>query len=340
MKKFLSFLILSLCAVLMMPAQTITKPSFVDNTYVGVTVGADAQVHDWDFNGSTAGLRVGKMITPHFGVEVAGQARFTDFYKTITSHRVGLNALGNINELFFDGKRDVVEFVPYVGLGWQRNYHVVSNDMYTSMGVYVNFNVSDKVFLTVVPQFSYVLTGPTGLQYNINRADLGVSVGAAYRLGKYFQICDKKYTQNEWEELNAKINQLRADNELLANRKPEIRVDTVEVIKEIIKEVRTPIFANIGFEQNSDKILKTNALTIKTIAKHIKSNNKHYTIYGYASVEGSKKYNQRLSQNRANAVRNALIKAGVPASRLTAVGKGSTSQFGGMRELNRTIVIE
>lgn len=335
MKKFLSYLILSLCAVFMMSAQTVTKPSFVDNTYIGVTVGADAQVHDWNFNGSTAGVRVGKMVTPHFGVEIVGQARFADFYKTINSHRVGFNALGNINEFFFDGKRDVVEFVPYIGLGWQRNYHVVSNDMYTSMGVYINFNVSDKVFLTVAPQIAYVLTG-SEMQYNINRADIGITIGVAYRFGDYFKLCDKRYTQAEWDDLNAKVNKLRADNEILANREPVIMRDTVEVIK----EVKSLIFANVGFELNSAEILATNLLNIQTIAEYMKNSDNHYIIYGYASVEGPKELNDKLSQQRADAVRNALIEAGVSSDRLTTIGNGSTSQFGDIYELNRTIVIE
>lgn len=336
MKKILSFIILSLCAVIMTQAQSVIKPSFSDNTYIGVTVGTDAQIHEWNSNGITTGLRVGKMVTPHFGIEVVGQARFTDFYKAITSHRVGLNALGNINELFFNGKRDVVEFIPYVGLGWQRNYNVISNDMYTAMGVHVNFNVSNKVFLTITPQIAYVLTGPTGLQYNINRADLGVSMGVAYRFGKYFQLCNKRYTQAEWDELNECINKLRAENETLMNRNPEVIVNTIEVVK----EVRTPIFATVGFELNSAKILDTNLLNILTIANYMKSNDNHYTIYGYASVEGSEELNNKLSQDRANAVRNALIEFGISEERLVAIGKGSTSQFGEMYELNRTIVIE
>ena len=347
MKNFTK-LICSIAAALLFTvgafAQTaIEKPAFLDNTYVGVTVGADAQVHDWDFNGSTAGVRVGKMITPHFGFELTGQARFNDFYKNISSHRVGLNALGNINGLFFDGSRDVVEFSPYVGIGWQRNYagskHFApnTNDMYTAMGVYIDFNVSDKVFLTVAPQLAYVLTGPK-MEYNINRADLGVTIGAAYRFGNYFKICDKRYTQAEWDELNGRINQLHE-----ANRSLAVALEACEsrpvVTNEVTVTELVPVFPNIGFEQGSAKILGTNLLNLKDIAEFINKTDCKYSVVGFASMEGPEQLNQELSVARAKAVADALVALGVPEDRLEIGGQGPTDQFGQEYELNRVVIV-
>ena len=48
-------------------------------------------------------------------------------------------------------------------------------------------------------------------------------------------------------------------------------------------------------------------------------------IDGYADPRGSDKYNQALSQRRVNAVRDALLGAGVPADKIT------TGAFGEMR---------
>ncbi|MFN3312677.1 MAG: OmpA family protein [Hyphomonas sp.] len=45
-------------------------------------------------------------------------------------------------------------------------------------------------------------------------------------------------------------------------------------------------------------------------------------IYGHASSEGDRAFNQRLSQQRADSVRNYLVNQGVQSVRLNAVGMG------------------
>jgi OOP family OmpA-OmpF porin len=49
------------------------------------------------------------------------------------------------------------------------------------------------------------------------------------------------------------------------------------------------------------------------------------TISGYADRLGSDKYNQKLSERRANSVKDYLVGKGVAANRLTAVGKGESN---------------
>lgn len=60
-------------------------------------------------------------------------------------------------------------------------------------------------------------------------------------------------------------------------------------------------------------------------------------INGYASMEGNPSFNQQLSQNRASAVASYLAQRGVAPSRISAVGRGQTSQFGSSLESNRRV---
>jgi len=49
------------------------------------------------------------------------------------------------------------------------------------------------------------------------------------------------------------------------------------------------------------------------------------TIVGYTDRIGSEAYNQKLSERRANAVKDYLVSHGVSANRLSAVGRGESN---------------
>ena len=52
--------------------------------------------------------------------------------------------------------------------------------------------------------------------------------------------------------------------------------------------------------------------------------NAKFSIEGHTDSDGSNESNQKLSEDRANAVRNALIEKGVKPENLVAVGFGET----------------
>ena len=57
---------------------------------------------------------------------------------------------------------------------------------------------------------------------------------------------------------------------------------------------------------------------------------------GYTDSIGTDAYNQRLSERRANAVREWLVKCGISSSRLSAKGFGETQPGGLQRDAGRS----
>jgi len=83
--------------------------------------------------------------------------------------------------------------------------------------------------------------------------------------------------------------------------------------------------ADIDYAFNSTNISKTGEEELEGYAGFM---NKHpeykVTIIGHTDNKGSDAYNQKLSQKRAENVKNELIKRGVDSSRIKAIGEGET----------------
>ena len=84
-------------------------------------------------------------------------------------------------------------------------------------------------------------------------------------------------------------------------------------------------YAPIGFEFDSS-VLKTESYsTLDKLAKELRDSNGTVTLDGYASAEGTEEYNLNLSKDRANAVKQYLVNAGVAASSINANGYGEAN---------------
>jgi OOP family OmpA-OmpF porin len=94
---------------------------------------------------------------------------------------------------------------------------------------------------------------------------------------------------------------------------------------QVVTEVSRSL-EGIEFDLNSDRILSSNTAILNSAVNYINSSEmgSKYTVVGAADTRGTVQYNQKLSQKRANNVKNYLIQSGVQSSRLDAVGHGKS----------------
>lgn len=353
-------------------AQTVTESKTFDNFYIGINGGAQVKTtgESWMNNlNSNAGLRIGRWFTPVFGLAAEGNVYFNDHckhYKSKTLARymnVGLIGTVNLSNWFagYKGEPRLFEVVPVFGFGWGHTFGTVGdnekelNALTSKAGIDFTFNLGKaKAWQVYVePSMNWALNGYgyEGVAYDINKSAFQLNAGIVYKFknsnGSHNFTIAQLRDQNEIDGLNSQINSLRGDlndkDAQLSAKDKQIK-DLQNALDECNKKPKyvkpataTNLQPTVLFRQGKAVVDKSQMPNIELIAQYMKNHaDAKVEIKGYASPEGNKDFNQALSQKRADAVKNILVKKyKIAADRLTTKGMGATDKLFKQVEFNR-----
>ena len=231
----------------------------------------------------------------------------------------------------------VWNFIPFAGAGLTRSMSYNTYAMNYSIGILNTFRVSKHVGINLELGWDRmeddgdgiaVANGDRGWDSHDNK--LYAEVGLTFNLGKasWDKTPDvdaiKALSQAQIDALNAQLNDANAENARLKKLLAEKKDEAPKAVKEF---VGTP--ASVFFNINRYKIAsKKDLVNVKGIADYAKENDANLLVTGYAdSATGKPAYNQKLSEKRANAVADELVKMGVSRDKITTEAKGGVNDL-------------
>lgn len=288
--------------------EEIINPSwYVAPTVVGIKPDHDFGVGDKDWGG---GLKFGKPVHPLWDIQIGATHARSD--NDLTNYR---QTLVGVDALLMLSRKQIRPFL-LVGGGAERDrmsrpgYSVHAWSPYYTAGVGVQASLNDRWSLQVDAR---------AVKSNLRHED---QFGFSKALTKYVGV-----------SLNYAFNPPPAPAPVAVVQETTV-VEAPAPAPEPAAPPPPPparfekitLDANKTFEFDSAKVILP-APKLDEIAAALQADTSinNVDITGYTDRLGSTKYNQQLSERRANSVRDYLISKGVDGSRLNAVGKGESN---------------
>jgi outer membrane protein OmpA-like peptidoglycan-associated protein len=318
-------------------------------------------------------VALGKWFNPYWALRLKGQGGalhgFEDngvYMQHLNYYNVHLDAMWNwANYWGAYSPSKVVSFGPYIGLGFThrfetdkstqppasqihstqnaKNFRRYSNVISINSGLNLGFNLSKRVSLdfdlgvAIVPDYfdRYVHDSE-------NEMIVGASGGLTFKLGKVSFETVEPVDYALIDDLNGKINALRAENAQLSKR-PVSCPECPQVAAPVVKAAEINYVPNVVFFRlNSDKIDPNQQISVYNTAEFIKNTGEKIKVIGYADkATGTNTYNLEISKRRAQAVAKELTtKYKIPSEKITVEWKGAGEQpYPQQNNWNRVVIM-
>ena len=321
------------------------------------------------------GVRVGKNLTTVFGLALDINNYFGNKSdsKSMFGSKTFINATDfdilstwNLSNLFggYQGQPRKFEVIALAGGGYSRAWAQKQGGINAKFAFDLALNLGAAKQWQVYLEPGVVLGQPyphyanpfrkTEFLFNGKKWNgaFSLKLGVNYKFGTSngthnFKI-EELRDQAEIDALNAKINELRGDVDAkngqlnaanqtindLKKKLAECEARPTQIVEEKKETTLQPI---VIFRQGKSTIDAAQYASVEMVAKYLKNHpESKVLVKGYASPEGKAELNQKLSEARATAVANALIKRyKISKDRITTQGLGATSEISEENDFNR-----
>lgn len=307
------------------------------------------------YNGLGMSLSLGKWLTPVFGLRTKinawqmgkkDQGLGGDKYWTANEQ-----LLINATSLFrgYDEQR-FWNLIPYVGAGVHRNMTHAHYSTALSLGLLNTLRLSPRFSANIELAWNSAEGSNGGMALKNRNQHFAVELGITWHIGKnnWKHATDQEavsaLTEGELDALNAQLADALAENERLqqeldAKPLPTAAVTTVApAVRTVEKIISAPvsIFFKVG---KTNVIASRDMLSVKALAELAIEKNASVLVTGYADKSGNADANMKLSERRAQAVADELVRLGVNRQRIEIVAAGAVDTLK-PAEYNRRATIE